>query len=444
MYPLRTYRVPCDSLIVEEPAESLPLVTVPELLKPSFVGLNHVPLYYFDYIGEVRASWKAVDRVGIVSSEQFAICELNGLVRRCVQISDITEIVVDQSEPKKLQHLRNFLRRRKKYTRVYIRTISGCNMLVHVVRDTPALLRALLSFSGAATVRVLSKATQFESSVDTKTLTKDSETLFRTPSRSYITEPELLERTLFKNIYERETRKLSMDASLTCLNRKSSRDLFRRSASFGSFLSRSSAATARSNSSVCASCRRVSMMSATDSWDRRYSEPLRSSGHRVQFKEATAAGRPRAEAPAHDLRSALRHIPKVTKPVLNFEFPPVCCSDGSLESDRDVAAASPPLTPETQREVTAAGAALIEKACEAAADVGQGEVEEQKQEADEHSRTAEVDRLCQSLELKTPSDESSEVPSTPPGTPFRTVQELPSNGHPSPEPFSPQETVAVE
>eukprot|EP01063_Lacrimia_lanifica_P033929 TRINITY_DN6165_c0_g1_i1.p1 TRINITY_DN6165_c0_g1~~TRINITY_DN6165_c0_g1_i1.p1 ORF type:complete len:351 (+),score=82.83 TRINITY_DN6165_c0_g1_i1:158-1210(+) len=182
MYKLSHFRHACSDLRVSDPEEALPLVQIPPFLAAEFRGLQHVPLYYFDYAELVQAKGEPAEGAVAVTALQVVACDTKGSVRRCVDHDAVVGIWVDQSAA-------------RKETRVYIATDHGVNMSFVILRKAHVLLRAISSFCRRGVeVRKTASASEFNSTVQRPSLGPLKAPFeLRTPKRNFLADPRLQE-----------------------------------------------------------------------------------------------------------------------------------------------------------------------------------------------------------------------------------------------------------
>eukprot|EP01063_Lacrimia_lanifica_P025071 TRINITY_DN32866_c0_g1_i1.p1 TRINITY_DN32866_c0_g1~~TRINITY_DN32866_c0_g1_i1.p1 ORF type:complete len:373 (+),score=21.79 TRINITY_DN32866_c0_g1_i1:179-1297(+) len=186
MYALSRFRT-CVEELQEGHRYELPLVMIPPLLRPKFMALDSVPLYHFDFAQRIDSRGRHHERVVALTAEQLVICACEGSVRRCIELNDVVDVMVDQNcqVKKKLRYLR--------MTRLYIRTREGYNLYIRVVRKASIFMHALHSLTRAE-LKLSTSESAFDSSIDLKSLQcpmKEKPRKFRVPATNFVTHPEM-------------------------------------------------------------------------------------------------------------------------------------------------------------------------------------------------------------------------------------------------------------
>eukprot|EP01063_Lacrimia_lanifica_P012308 TRINITY_DN1891_c0_g2_i2.p1 TRINITY_DN1891_c0_g2~~TRINITY_DN1891_c0_g2_i2.p1 ORF type:complete len:1178 (+),score=84.67 TRINITY_DN1891_c0_g2_i2:107-3535(+) len=199
IYSIAEYRQNKDALLTH--LDNLPLVRIPDLLQPKFLGLKSVPMYYFDYVGRVQAKGKVFGRVLALTSEQLVICGIKGAVKRCIELCDIVDIVVDGTKDVRRHEVGTALGdQASRFTRLYLTFRSGYNLYLQVIRNAFVLVRAISSLSQKE-VHIVEAAKDFDLKMNMNHLkcpdgrrAKENFKHFRMPRVTYLSHPELAHR----------------------------------------------------------------------------------------------------------------------------------------------------------------------------------------------------------------------------------------------------------
>lgn len=85
-----------DSLTID-PRTGLHMVDLPDVMRPYFVDASKAVIHLFSVVRKTSKSGEVVKRVVLVSDQALYLCTPNGIVKRCVAVPDIDELLIDTS-----------------------------------------------------------------------------------------------------------------------------------------------------------------------------------------------------------------------------------------------------------------------------------------------------------------------------------------------------------
>jgi hypothetical protein len=83
-----------DTLLVD-PRTGLHMISIPDVMRPYFVDAARAVLHFFAVVRKTSRTGEVVKRVALVSDQALYLCTPNGVVKRCILVSDMEELLLD-------------------------------------------------------------------------------------------------------------------------------------------------------------------------------------------------------------------------------------------------------------------------------------------------------------------------------------------------------------